>query len=105
MKEAEGSRRQIAATNYYPAGTYAMASGKLNAVVDESLKVYGTKNVRVCDASVIPILHTVYALAEKRGGYSEKSFETESSSHVVLWKRWKSSSYYICLNIHFFLNI
>jgi choline dehydrogenase-like flavoprotein len=40
-------------------------------VVDDRLRVYGTTNVRVCDASVIPliprgnILTAVYAFAEK----------------------------------------
>ena len=40
-------------------------------VVDGSLKVYGTANVRVVDASVFPILvaahtqATIYAIAEK----------------------------------------
>jgi choline dehydrogenase-like flavoprotein len=50
-----------------------MMSEDLGGVVDESLIVYGTVNLRVCDASVIPILprgnilSTVYALAEKGG--------------------------------------
>lgn len=71
VEEVEGYLRQFAATNYHPAGTCAMMSEDLDGVVDESLKVYGTANVRVCDASVIPILprgnilSTVYALAEK----------------------------------------
>jgi choline dehydrogenase-like flavoprotein len=48
-----------------------MMSVELDGVVNESLKVYGTENVRICDASVIPILprgnilSTVYAVAEK----------------------------------------
>ena len=43
----------------------------LGGVVDELLKVYGTDNLRVCDASVLPIiprgniLTAVYAFAEK----------------------------------------
>lgn len=50
-----------------------MMSEELDGVVDENLRVYGTANVRVCDASVIPILprgnilSTVYAVAEKGG--------------------------------------
>jgi choline dehydrogenase-like flavoprotein len=48
-----------------------MMSEELDGVVNESLKVYGTENVRICDASVIPILprgnilSTVYAVAGK----------------------------------------
>ncbi|KAI0704543.1 alcohol oxidase [Earliella scabrosa] len=52
-------------------GTAAMAPRELNGVVDASLKVYGTKNLRVVDASMFPFLiaahtqATVYAVAEK----------------------------------------
>jgi choline dehydrogenase-like flavoprotein len=71
VKEVAGYLRDFAATNYHPAGTCGMMSWELDGVVDEALKVYGTENLRVCDASVIPILprgnilSTVYALAEK----------------------------------------
>lgn len=63
--------RQFGATNYHPVGTCAMLGEDLDGVVNENLVVYGTLNVRVCDASVIPIeprgniLSTVYAIAEK----------------------------------------
>ncbi|KAF2850036.1 GMC oxidoreductase [Plenodomus tracheiphilus IPT5] len=52
-------------------GTCAMLPLDLGGVVDSKLKVYGTSNVRVVDASVIPVEltgHTVgplYAVAEK----------------------------------------
>ncbi|TRM64604.1 glucose-methanol-choline oxidoreductase [Schizophyllum amplum] len=58
-------------TLYHPVGTASMLPRKDGGVVDAQLKVYGTANVRVVDASVIP-LHisahtqaTVYAIAEK----------------------------------------
>jgi len=59
------------ATNYHPCGTCSMMKEELGGVVDERLRVYGTRNVRVCDASVLPviprgnILTAVYAYAEK----------------------------------------
>ncbi|KAF4597829.1 hypothetical protein EYR38_006220 [Pleurotus pulmonarius] len=58
-------------TIYHPIGTTPMFPREDGGVVDESLKVYGTNNLRVVDASVIPlqisahIQHTVYAIAEK----------------------------------------
>ncbi|KAF7924139.1 uncharacterized protein EAE97_010751 [Botrytis byssoidea] len=71
VEEVTSFIRQYGATNYHPVGTCAMMDEDLDGVVDENLVVYGTANVRVCDASVIPIeprgnvLSTVYAVAEK----------------------------------------
>ncbi|EIW60104.1 alcohol oxidase [Trametes versicolor FP-101664 SS1] len=57
---------------FHPAGTAAMVSRSLGGVVDPtSLKVYGTSNLRVVDASLVPMqiaahLQTaVYAIAER----------------------------------------
>ncbi|KAK0282935.1 hypothetical protein LTR91_023393 [Friedmanniomyces endolithicus] len=60
-----------ASTNYHPCGTCGMMPESIGGVVDARLKVYGTSNVRVVDASVMPIIPrgniitTVYAMAEK----------------------------------------
>ena len=56
---------------YHPVGTCAMLPRADGGVVDSSLKVYGTQNLRVVDASVMPVLISghiqtaVYGIAEK----------------------------------------
>ncbi|CUA70878.1 Oxygen-dependent choline dehydrogenase [Rhizoctonia solani] len=56
---------------YHPIGTTALAPKALGGVVNDKLKVYGTTNVRVVDAGVIPIhmgthiTRTIYGIAEK----------------------------------------
>ncbi|KAI0191143.1 glucose oxidase [Xylaria flabelliformis] len=57
--------------NHHPIGTASMMSRELGGVVDPKLKVYGTKNVRVVDGSVLPLQFsghltaTLYAVAER----------------------------------------
>lgn len=66
INDAKEIARDFAMTNYHPCGTCA-----LGAVVDSRLNVKGIRNLRVVDASVIPliprgnILATVYAIAER----------------------------------------
>ncbi|KAK4183563.1 putative GMC oxidoreductase [Podospora australis] len=61
----------LSPSEFHPAGTCAMMPRELGGVVDEELKVYGVKNLRVVDASIFPTLpgantcQTVYAVAEK----------------------------------------
>ncbi|TFK84290.1 GMC oxidoreductase [Polyporus arcularius HHB13444] len=56
---------------YHPLGTAAMLPKQHGGVVDPELKVYGTANLRVVDASILPMqiaAHTqatVYAIAER----------------------------------------
>ncbi|OHX00023.1 choline dehydrogenase, partial [Colletotrichum incanum] len=56
---------------YHPVGTCSMLSKADGGVVDPLLKVYGTKNLRVVDASIMPVLISahiqtaVYGIAEK----------------------------------------
>lgn len=74
FKSLEDVRPAIAsygATNYHPCGTCAMLPLSDGGVVNGDLRVYGTSNLRICDASIFPIiprgniLTTVYAVAEK----------------------------------------
>ncbi|KAL4868999.1 hypothetical protein BDV12DRAFT_185557 [Aspergillus spectabilis] len=57
--------------NYHPVGTASMLPREKGGVVDAELRVYGTRNVRVVDASVLPfqlcghLTSTLYAVAEK----------------------------------------
>lgn len=57
-------------TEYHPIGTCSMLPREQGGVVDASLTVYNTQNVRVIDASVIPvhvsahIMATIYGVAE-----------------------------------------
>ncbi|KAJ0107624.1 hypothetical protein J7T55_007815 [Diaporthe amygdali] len=69
-EEAKEAIKKYGATNYHPCGTCAMARAELGGVVDGELRVSGISNLRVCDASIFPIiprgniLSTVYAVAE-----------------------------------------
>jgi choline dehydrogenase-like flavoprotein len=71
LESAKRWLRETATTNYHPCGTCSMTPEKDGGVVNQRLKVYGTANVRVVDASVFPIIprgniiSTVYAVAEK----------------------------------------
>ncbi|QRV84518.1 GMC oxidoreductase [Ceratobasidium sp. AG-Ba] len=63
--------KAYARTLHHPIGTVVLAPEKLGGVVGSNLKVYGTANLRVVDASLIPLhmgthlSRTVYGIAEK----------------------------------------
>ncbi|KAI0387458.1 putative GMC oxidoreductase [Hypomontagnella monticulosa] len=65
------SMRAMITTGFHLSGTTSMLPLNLGGVVDPSLRVYGTKNLRVVDASIIPLVPgahiqaAIYALAEK----------------------------------------
>ena len=71
LEEAKKSAAANTVTEYHPVGTCAMLPRGKGGVVDSQLKVYGTSNVRVADASIFPlhvqgnIVSLVYAVAEK----------------------------------------
>ncbi|KAK9489782.1 hypothetical protein V1508DRAFT_400526 [Lipomyces doorenjongii] len=70
-EEYKDFARQTLGTFYHPIGTCSMLPREDGGVVDSSLLVYGTKNLRVVDASIMPlhisgnIQWTVYAVAER----------------------------------------
>lgn len=74
----------LVGANNHPIGTASMMPREIGGVVDYRLKVYGTKNVRVVDASVFPtqvsghLTSTIYAIAEKAVDMIKKDW----SSHV-----------------------
>ncbi|TQS32053.1 hypothetical protein Golomagni_07644, partial [Golovinomyces magnicellulatus] len=71
LEEAKKLIVDTVVSTYHPTSTCPMLPRELGGVVDNQLKVYGTSNVRVCDASVFPIIPrgniqtSVYAVAEK----------------------------------------
>ncbi|KAJ5471486.1 aryl-alcohol dehydrogenase [Penicillium desertorum] len=66
---------------FHPAGTCAMMPVEIGGVVDANLKVHGTRNLRVVDASVFPLLPqgniqaTVYAVAERAADLIKQSMD------------------------------
>ncbi|KAG9841133.1 alcohol oxidase, partial [Aureobasidium melanogenum] len=58
-------------TDFHPSGTCAMLPLDLGGVVDPNLLVYGTQNLRIVDASIMPVIPAshlqavVYGIAEK----------------------------------------
>ncbi|EEY18875.1 choline dehydrogenase [Verticillium alfalfae VaMs.102] len=77
LTDLESAREYIKRTavgGNHPVGTCSMMPRELGGVVDSNLRVYGCSNLRVCDASIIPILPranlqaTVYGVAEHAAG-------------------------------------
>ncbi|KAB8223270.1 hypothetical protein BDV33DRAFT_44181 [Aspergillus novoparasiticus] len=67
-------------TNYHPVGTNSMLPREKGGVVSPELKVYGTKNLRVVDASILPfqlcghLTSTLYAVAERASDLIKESY-------------------------------
>ena len=67
--------RNSFSSEYHPIGTCAMGPREEEGVVDERLKVHGTRRLRVVDASVFPLqvrgnlASLVYAVAERAADF------------------------------------
>ncbi|KAI5926445.1 glucose oxidase [Camillea tinctor] len=70
-RQWESFLRSAVTANHHSIGTASMMSRELGGVVDPKLKVYDTSNVRVVDASILPLqisghlTATLYAVAER----------------------------------------
>lgn len=97
-QEAEGDDydfadwvRDSTITDWHPVGTCAMGgkAAKDGYVLDERLRVYGVKGLRVCDASIMPLqisAHlqaTVYAIGEKGASLILEDWEKTASVNGV----------------------
>jgi len=75
--------RETAGVGDHVIGTAAMASKELGGVVDHTLIVYGTLNLRVIDASIFPMqlaAHpqaTVFAIAEKASDMIKLTYQSQ----------------------------
>jgi choline dehydrogenase len=71
----EAFARDSFSTEYHPMGTCPMGPRHEGGVVDERLRVHGTRNLRVVDASVFPLqvrgnlASLVYAVAERAADF------------------------------------
>ena len=69
-------------TTYHLSCSCPMMPRKLGGVVDDRLKVYGTRNVRIVDASIFPMITlgniqaTVYAVAERACDLIKQDWES-----------------------------
>ncbi|KAI0456726.1 choline dehydrogenase [Xylaria acuta] len=71
-------------TSYHPSCTCAMMPEELGGVVNDRLVVHGTKNLRVIDASIFPMIPlgniqaTVYAVAERASDWIKEEWAAQS---------------------------
>lgn len=82
LEAAKAYARRNAISMWHLGGTCAMLPKEKAGVVDTSLKVYGVENLRVVDASAIPLISTanlqatVYAFAEKAADIIKDDWST-----------------------------
>ncbi|KAJ8508037.1 hypothetical protein ONZ45_g9653 [Pleurotus djamor] len=80
-EEIISALRNLVFSDSHPTGSMSMMPRELGGVVDTKLKIYGTDNVRVADASIIPIpvsahtSSTVYMIGEKAADIIKRELE------------------------------
>ncbi|KAH7909099.1 alcohol oxidase [Hygrophoropsis aurantiaca] len=80
--------RSVVKSALHPIGTASMLPRSANGVVDNNLKVYGTSNLRVADASIFPIhmgTHpqaTLYGLAHRAAEIIQESQDNNVSAKL-----------------------
>ena len=78
LEQAKKYVADTALTTYHAVGSCAMLPKEKGGVVDNHLKVYGTNNLRVADASIVPLIprgnpqSTVYAIGERAADIIKK---------------------------------
>jgi choline dehydrogenase-like flavoprotein len=71
LEDAKAWAKEGTISQYHPSGACSMMPKELGGVVGERLIVHGTKNLRIVDASIFPMIpkgpitSTVYAIAER----------------------------------------
>ncbi|CAO1613100.1 unnamed protein product [Sympodiomycopsis kandeliae] len=81
--------KDTASTEYHHIGTCSMTTKEKGGVVDEKLKVHGVQNLRVIDASIMPLMPSshivavVYAIAEKGAEIILNELKGQSFQEVV----------------------
>ncbi|KAG0156170.1 hypothetical protein PDIDSM_3347 [Penicillium digitatum] len=90
--------RKEASTEFHPSSSCAMLPEKQGGVVDANLLVYGLANVRVADASVIPIalsthlMSSTYGVAEQASKIIREFYNPPSKPEPAFGKSTPTSS-------------
>jgi GMC oxidoreductase len=93
-EQIEAWIRQNANTEYHPGCSCVMMPREKGGVLDASLKVYGTLNLRVIDSSVFPLSMSAHVSLPDSTRLGSRSSRTRSLWHrlMVLRRRLLSSS-------------
>lgn len=81
LEQAKKVTKELLLSTFHLAGTCAMMPPEDGGVVDPRLRVYGTTNIGVVDASIFPLVPrgniqaTVFAVAEKAADLIKEDFE------------------------------